>query len=154
MRAAVGVRGDDRCWHPRDFKATERRRKRAAQLFWAGKSQAGVVWELGVSRQSVSRWHADWAAGGTQALRAAGRAGRLPQLDQADRNRVERRLRKGPLDNNYPTDMWTIQRVAEVIEAETGVAYRPGHVWRILRRWAGAASVRLAGPSSVMTRGG
>ena len=117
---------------PRDFKAMERRRKRAAQLFGQGKSQAEVVRELEVSRQSVSRWHADWVAGGPAALRAAGRAGRLPQLDQADLKRVERRLQKGPLENGYPADMWTIQRVAEVIESETGVAYHPGHVWRIL----------------------
>ena len=69
---------------PRDFAAMERRRKRAAQLFRQGKTQADVVRELEVSRQSVSRWHADWLAGGADALRAAGRAGRLPQLDRAD----------------------------------------------------------------------
>ncbi|MGO8873235.1 MAG: winged helix-turn-helix domain-containing protein [Acidimicrobiales bacterium] len=119
---------------PRDFKAMERRRKRAASLFRQGKSQADVVRELGVSRQSVSRWHADWLAGGAEALRGAGRAGRLPQLDGFDLRRVERRLKKGPLANGYPTDMWTIQRVAEVIESETGVAYHPGHVWRLLRQ--------------------
>lgn len=131
---------------PRDFKAMERRRKRAAQLFGRGKTQADVVRELEVSRQSVSRWHADWLAGGTDALRAAGRAGRLPQLDRSDLGRVERRLKKGPLANGYPTDMWTIQRVAEVIESETGVAYHPGHVWRILRQmgWSRQRPARRA----------
>jgi transposase len=29
--------------------------------------------------------------------------------------------------------MWTLARVGEVIEAETGVVYHPSHVWRILR---------------------
>jgi transposase len=131
---------------PRDFAAMERRRKRAAQLFGQGKTQAEVVRQLEVSRQSVSRWHADWLAGGTDALRAAGRAGRLPQLDRADLDRVERRLKKGPLANGYPTDMWTIQRVAEVIESETGVAYHPGHVWRILRQmgWSRQRPARRA----------
>jgi transposase len=131
---------------PRDFKAMERRRKRAAQLFRQGKSQADVVRELEVSRQSVSRWHADWAAGGAEALRAAGRAGRLPQLDSSDLRRVERQLQKGPLANGYPTDMWTIQRVGEVIEAVTGVAYHPGHVWRILRQmgWSRQRPARRA----------
>jgi len=131
---------------PRDFAAMERRRKRAAQLFGQGKTQAEVVRQLEVSRQSVSRWHADWLAGGTDALRAAGRAGRLPQLDRADLGRVERRLKKGPLANGYPTDMWTIQRVAEVIESETGVAYHPGHVWRILRQmgWSRQRPARRA----------
>ena len=63
---------------PRDFDAMERRRKRAAQLFRQGKTQADVARELEVSRQSVSRWHAEWKTGGTAALRGAGRAGRLP----------------------------------------------------------------------------
>jgi transposase len=105
-----------------------------------------VVRQLEVSRQSVSRWHADWQAGGTAALRGAGRAGRLPQLDAADLRRVERRLRKGPLKSGYATDMWTLARVAEVIEAETGVAYHPGHVWRLLHQmgWSRQRPARRA----------
>jgi transposase len=118
----------------RDFDAMERRRKRAGQLFGQGKSQAEVVRELEVSRQSVSRWHADWKAGGAKALRGAGRAGRLPLLDGSDLKRVARQLQKGPLANGYATDMWTLARVGEVIEAETGVSYHPGHVWRIMRQ--------------------
>lgn len=119
---------------PRDLAAMERRRKQAARLFKQGRSQADVSRELGVSRQSVSRWYADWSTGGTAALRAAGRAGRLPELDQADLVRVERHLLKGPLHHGYPTDIRTLQRVGEVIEAETGVSYHPGHVWWVLRQ--------------------
>ena len=42
--------------------------------------------------------------------------------------------------------MWTHPRVAEVIEAETGVAYHPGHVWRILRQmgWSRQRPARRA----------
>jgi transposase len=131
---------------PRDFDAMERRRKRAAQLFRQGKPQAEVVRELEVSRQSVSRWHADWRAGGAQALRGAGRAGRLPLLDEADLKRVTRQLTKGPLANGYATDMWTLARVGEVIEAETGVVYHQSHVWRILRQmgWSRQRPARRA----------
>jgi len=131
---------------PRDFDAMERRRKRAAKMFNRGRSQADVARELEVSRQSVSRWYADWSAGGVGALRGAGRAGRLPHLDQAELRRVERRLAKGPLTSGYATDMWTLQRVAEVIEAETGVVYHPGHVWRILREmgWSRQRPARRA----------
>jgi transposase len=131
---------------PRDFDAMERRRKQAAKMFRQGKSQADVARELEVSRQSVSRWYHDWQSGGAGALRAAGRAGRLPQLDAKDLGNVERRLTKGPLENGYPTDMWTLQRVAEVIESETGVTYHPGHVWRILRQmgWSRQRPARRA----------
>lgn len=130
----------------RDFSAMDRRRKQAAKLFRRGKSQADVARELGVSRQSVSRWHADWEEGGAGALRGAGRAGRLPELDATDLEQVERRLVEGPLANGYATDMWTLQRVAEVIETETGVAYHPGHVWRVLRQmgWSRQRPARRA----------
>jgi transposase len=130
----------------RDFDAMERRRKRAAQLFRKGMSQADVARELDVSRQSASRWHADWLSGGAASLRGARRAGRLPELDQADLRLVEKQLGKGPLENGYPTDMWTLQRVAEVIETLTGVGYHPGHVWRILRQmgWSRQRPARRA----------
>ncbi len=131
---------------PRDFDAMERRRKQAAKMFNRGRSQADVARELEVSRQSVSRWHADWSAGGIGALRGAGRAGRLPHLERAELRRVERRLEKGPRSSGYATDMWTLARVAEVIEAETGVVYHPGHVWRILREmgWSRQRPARRA----------
>jgi transposase len=117
----------------RDFAGMERRRRRAARMFERGASQADVARELEVSRQSVSRWYADWQAGGTKALRAAGRAGRMPRLTKAQLRRVERALRKGPRAHGFGTDLWTLDRVAKVIEAETGVRYHPGHVWKLLR---------------------
>jgi transposase len=111
----------------------ERRRKRAARLFERGATQADVARELAVSRQSVSRWYADWQAGGVTALKAAGRAGRMPRLTAGQLRRVDQALRKGPRAYGLGTDLWTLDRVAAVIEAETGVAYHPGHVWKLLR---------------------
>jgi len=117
----------------RDFAGMEQRRKRAARMFARGVTQADVARELAVSRQSVSRWYADWQAGGTKALRAAGRAGRMPRLTKTQLHRVDRALRKGPRAHGFGTDLWTLDRVATVIEAETGVRYHPGHVWKLLR---------------------
>ena len=63
----------------RDFRYMEQRRQRAARLFASGKvSLAEIARELQVSRQSVSRWYAEWKKGGSHALRAAGRAGASP----------------------------------------------------------------------------
>ena len=130
----------------RDFAGMEERRKQAARLFARGRTQAEVAAELSVSRQSVSRWHADWRAGGVAALKAAGRAGRLPRLGAAELKAVERALTRGPLAHGYPTDMWTLSRVGEVIAATTGVSYHPGHVWRILRQlgWSRQRPARRA----------
>ena len=118
----------------RDFRHLELRRQRAARLFAAGKlSLAEVARELQVSRQSVSRWYAQWKKGGSDALRAAGRAGRKPKLSRQQLQQVERALRQGARAHGFATDLWTLPRVAIVIERLTGVHYHPGHVWKILR---------------------
>jgi transposase len=130
----------------RDFDAMEERRKRAAKLFARGATQSDVARELGVSRQSVSRWHADFSRGGATALRKAGRAGRRPKLVPADLRRIEQALLRGARAAGYPTDLWTLPRITEVIETLTGVAYHPGHVWRLMGQlgWSPQRPQRLA----------
>lgn len=117
----------------RDFQGLEHRRKRAARLFAGGrKILAAIARELKVSRQSVSRWYKHWKRGGTEALQGAGRAGRRPQLDSGQRRQVKTALRQGARAHGFGTDLWTLPRVAAVIERLTGMQYHPGHVWKIL----------------------
>ena len=40
---------------------------------------------------------------------------------------------EGPQAQGYSTDLWTLPRVARVVEHVSGVHYHPGHVWRVLR---------------------
>lgn len=117
----------------RDFEALEKRRLKAARLFGQGKSQAEVMRALGVSRQSVSRWHRAWQREGEAGLKGAGRAGRKPKLTSAQLAQVEQALLQGPLAHGYATLLWTLPRIAALIAKLTGVRYHPGHVWRILR---------------------
>jgi transposase len=117
----------------RDFPALESRRKQAARFFRLGKVQAFVARSLQVSRQSVSRWYHQWKRGGATALRAAGRAGRKPRLTPAHREQIDQALRRGARAHGFRTDLWTLPRVALVIERESAVRYHPGHVWRVLR---------------------
>ncbi|MGH9184624.1 MAG: winged helix-turn-helix domain-containing protein [Acidimicrobiales bacterium] len=140
----VATSGAGRPRARRDFAGMEQRRKRAGRLFARGVSQADVARDLEVSRQSVSRWYADWQAGGATALKGAGRAGRLPRLSKTQLRAVDRALRKGPRAHGYSTDLWTLARVGAVIEAHTGVAYHPGHVWKILRDQLGWSRQRPA----------
>ena len=49
------------------------------------------------------------------------------------RRRVERALGQGALAQGFDSDLWTLQRVALVIERLTGVRHHPSHVWPILR---------------------
>jgi transposase len=128
----------------RDFEGMEQRRQRAARLFARGVPQAEVARQLEVSRQSVSRWHAHWEREGVNALKAAGRAGRLPRLSAAQLRQLDQALRQGPCAHGFATDLWTLERVAAVIETQTGVVYHRGHVWKLLRDKLGWSRQRPA----------
>jgi len=118
----------------RDFAALEARRYEAARLFARGESQAAVARTLGATRAAAHRWFHAWRDDGRTALKAAGRAGRKPRLGAPQLARVEAALLKGPGRHGFATELWTLPRVALVIERLTGVRYHPGHAWYILRR--------------------
>jgi transposase len=116
----------------RDFAAMEQRRMRAVDLFEQGVIPAEIARQVGVSHQSVSDWRRAWRQSGREALRGAGRAGRRPKLSRDQLAEIEAALANGAEANGYTTNLWTLPRVAEVIERMSGVAYHPGHVWYLL----------------------
>ncbi len=116
----------------RDFAALETRRQQAGRLFSGHLPQATVARQLGVSRQSVSRWHHEWNKKGVRGLRGAGRAGRKPRLSPGQLRGVAAALSQGAAAHGFSGDLWTLPRVAQVIQRKTGVAFHPGHVWKIL----------------------
>src|SRR5262249_34150568 len=131
----------------RDFAAMQARRMQAADLFERGVIPAEVARQVGVSHQIVSDWRAAWRRSGRDGLRGAGRAGRRPKLSRDQLARVEGELLKGAEANGYPNEVWTLQRVAEVIERQTGVRYHPAHVWFLLRqdlKWSWQRPARRA----------
>ena len=118
---------------------------RAADMFEEGGiTKAEIARRLGVAHQTVSDWHELWEQGGRDALRAKGRAGRLPKLNAEQLAKVEKALLKGAEANGYDNDLWTLARVAEVIERVTGVGFHPHSVWRVLRQQLGWTHQRPA----------
>ena len=100
-----------------------------------------------MAHQTVSDWHDKWMVGGKKALRGAGRARSTAQGDARPTwLRWNGPCEHGPAANGYGTDLWTLARVAEVIEEVTGVTYHPGHVWRVLRQmgWSRQRPARAA----------
>jgi len=118
----------------RDFGALEKRRFEAVKLFGKNFNNSEIGRRVKVSNQTVSRWRKEYQEGGSVALRSAGRAGRLPCLDEADKGRLVELLHQGPERLGYETPLWTCERVAHLIEKNFEVDYHPGHVWRILRQ--------------------
>lgn len=117
----------------RDFAALEARRLQAAEMFARGDTQGAVARALNVTSAATNHWYQAWQAKGRRGLKAAGGAGRRPRLGPTDLAKLEQALRAGPAAQGFPTAVWTLPRVATVIERLTGVVHHPGHVWRVLR---------------------
>ena len=123
------------------------RRERAAELFAQGHTQAEVARELDVSRQSASRWHAGWQTDRAQALHSRGPTGRRPKVADDQLEAIEQALLEGALAHGFATDVWTLDRIAMVIQGLTGVALSNPSVWRLLRGrlgWSVQRPVRQA----------
>ena len=109
------------------------RRLRAAELFAAGIHPAEVARQLGVSRQSASTWQQRWKAGGSGALQSRGPTGPTPRLSDQELARVEQALLEGAGSHGFQGELWTLERIAEVIWRLCGVRHHPAHVWALLR---------------------
>jgi len=122
----------------RDFIGLERRRLAAGRLLSKNIPQAAVARQLGVSRQSVSRWARALQHQGSVGLRRAPVPGRHPRLDARQREVVRRLLQANP-------GPWALPKIDELIQSrlgvcyhrtrliqllhETGFRYRPGTGW-------------------------
>ena len=118
---------------PRDRDAQEQLRLRAAELFARQVPQAEIARALATSPKNVSRWYRRWQQGGEGALRSRGAPGRTARVTPEQLAEVEQVLLAGARASGFGNDLWTLARVARVIEQRTGVAHHPGHVWRLLR---------------------
>lgn len=116
----------------RDHAQMEKRRLRAARLFDDGVPVPEVVRRLGVTRQVAYRWRQTWEAGGAATLASKGSAGPKARLTRGQIEQITEALLNGPVAQGYKTQLWTLPRVAALIESLTGIRYHPGHVWRIL----------------------
>ena len=117
----------------RDHGVMEKRRLKAAKLFDQGKGPSEVARVLKVRRQSAHDWQQRWREGGAAALRSKGAAGPKPKLSAAQQADLAAALVEGPEKHGHATAVWTLPRVAKLIEQRTGQEYHPGHVWRVLR---------------------
>jgi transposase len=131
----------------RERDQLQARRLRAAELFAAGVHQAEVARQLGVSAQAVGVWHARWQRGGPEALHSRGPSGPSPRLSDAQLATVEQALLEGATANGFTGELWTLERIALVIERLTGVGHHPAWVWALLRHrlgWSVQRPVRRA----------
>lgn len=113
----------------------ERRRRRAVALVQEGRGIREVARMVGASAGTVVRWRDKYLSQGDKGLLPKPRDwSKHWKLLPRQRERLARLLLKGPRAHGYRTELWTLSRVAEVIERHFGVHYHPHHVWRVLRQ--------------------
>lgn len=106
----------------------------AARLYDTGKSPMEVAELFGVRPETARRWKRLYAQQGKDGLRARHHpGGSTPRLKPDARQRLAELLLKGARAQGFPTELWTVPRVAVVIERHFGIRHSQAQVWRILR---------------------
>jgi transposase len=111
----------------------EARRFRAVALLSEGHGVCDVAELLGVTPGAVSQWKTWYEADGEAGLRSKKHPGAKPKLSPEKRQQLPSLLLEGAPAHGFQTDLWTLERVAQVIERKFDVEYHPAHVWKILR---------------------
>lgn len=117
--------------YKRDFKELETRRRRGMGMLKRGVSQSEVARVCGVSRQTAMTW-SRMLAEDAQAWRRRP-LGRPGSLDSKQRARLSKLVVQGAVANGFATEMWTLARIAKLIEREFGHSFSISYVWQLLR---------------------
>lgn len=119
---------------PKGSAATlEYRRRQAVQLFKAGKKVSDVARWLGTAKSSVSRWLSTYKKKGLRGLKPKPVPGRPCKLRRHQKPQLLRLLLRGASAAGYSTDLWTTQRIAEIIWKHFSIRYDRDHIGPLLR---------------------
>ncbi len=131
----------------------EERRRRAMHLLQSAKNLSAVAREVHASVSSVFRWQRALVHRGREGLAAKPVPGRPARLTKRQKERLVKYLLKGPQAAGYQTQLWTLKRIARLIQRKFRVHYHPGHVWKVLTQlgWSCQKPVRRALPRDEAT---
>ncbi len=118
--------------HRGDWK--EWRRRRAWELSQLGWSQKDIAEVLGVTQGAVSQWMKVGREQGAEGLRGKIAEGPKARLSQEQLARLPALLEQGAEAHGFRGEVWTTQRVAQMLTQQFGVTSHPAHMSRLLKR--------------------
>ena len=110
-------------------------RATAIHLLHLGHDARWVAEKLAVCKSSVHNWHQRWREGGIEALANEPRSGRPSKATETYRQALEKTLEGHPSDFGYSFQIWTLERLVEHLERETGIRLSIGRLEFWLERW-------------------
>ena len=115
-------------------KLLEERRRSVTSFLKQKLSLHEIARRIGCHASSVMRWRNALQSGGPKALKAKPAPGRPPRLTLKQKKQLVRLLTKGAMVQGYRTELWTTQRIAELIEHRLGVKYHRNHIGKLLHQ--------------------
>jgi transposase len=112
----------------------EKRRRKAIELLSSGEKPTTVARRVNSALSSIYLWWQQFRDRGDEGLKPKPTPGRTPKLSKAQQEKLIQLLLKGAKAAGYSTELWTLERIAELIENKFGVSYHPSHVWKLLRK--------------------
>ena len=111
----------------------ERRRRRAVELVKQGESPEDVARFLGCGRSSVYTW---LKLERTDPARLAARPhpGPTPRLSADQMGQLEGLFKQGAKAHGWKTQLWTADRVTDLIQRQFAIHFHPEHVRKFLKR--------------------
>jgi len=112
----------------------EERRRRVIAFLKQRLSLHEIARRIGCHASSVMRWRNALQSGGQKALKANPAPGRPPRLTLKQKRKLVRLLTQGAVAHGYRTQLWTTQRIADLIERQLGVRYHRNPVGQLLHQ--------------------
>lgn len=123
-----------RTHYPRRSPEQWRRLKgEAGRRFAEGQRLRAIAEALHVSYEAVRVWFHKWREGGSEAVCAQKPLGAKARVSPEQLAQLETALLEGPSHWGYQTELWTLTRIAALIEKLFNVRYHPSHVFKILQ---------------------
>ncbi len=116
------------------IEALERRRFKGIDLIRQGYQQTEVARILSVTGSAVCQWVGTYRKKGRRGLKGRKPPGRPPKLNASQKQKLLKLLAKGAMTFGYPNDLWTTQRIADLIKERFKVSYDRDHIGPLLRQ--------------------
>jgi transposase len=112
----------------------EERRRKIIAFLKRNLSLHEIARRIGCHASSVLRWRNAFWSKGPEGLKAKPASGRPPKLSSQQKQRLVRLLAQGAVAHGYRTELWTTQRIADLIAQRLGVRYHRNHVGKLLHQ--------------------